>query len=142
MRHTVRGAGERRLLSKRPLPLPTSGEFHPVADAQRSAWLKSTIHLAVVAGLLCLAAANIRVRATFDELEDGVLWKNERGSITAVDVHPGSAAAAAGIRRGDVLEAVDGEAIVSEKQIEDALHAVSKGQRPASLRYTVVRVDD
>jgi two-component system, NtrC family, sensor kinase len=139
MRQTVTVAGERRLLSKRKLPLPTSGEFHPVTDARRSAWLKSTIHLAVVAGLLCLAAANIRVRATFDELEDGVLWKNQRGSITAVDIHDGSAAAAAGIRRGDVLEAIDGVAVVSEKQIEDALHAAKKGE---SLRYTVVRVDD
>src|SRR5687768_7650275 len=123
MRLTVTVAGERRLLSKRGLPLPTSGEFHPVGDAQRSAWLKSTIHLAVVAGLLCLAAANIRVRATFDDLEDGVLWRNNGGSITAIDVYEESAAAAAGIRRGDVLEAIDNVPITSEKQIEDALHA-------------------
>ena len=138
MRQHVAVAGERRLLRQRRTPLPTPGEIHPVAHAQRSAWLKSTIHLAVVAGLLCLAAANIRVRATFDELEDGVLWRNQGGAITAVEVDGESPAAAAGIRRGDVLEAIDRVPVESERQVEAAMHA-GKGR---SLRYTVLRVDD
>ena len=57
------------------------GEFHPVSEARRRAWLTSTLHLAVVAALLCLAAANIRTRAAWTELEDGVLWVSEGDTV-------------------------------------------------------------
>ena len=70
-----------------------------------------TAQLAVVVALLCLAAANIYVRATWSEAEDGVLWSatagrhrraGNRRSFAGVD----SAAAA-----GDILEAIDGKPV-------------------------------
>ena len=131
--------GERRLLRDRRSPVFTSGEIHHLSDVRRRAWLKSTLHLAVVAALLCLATANLRTRAKFTDLEDGVLWRNQAGAVTAVEVAPESPAYAAGVRRGDLLETIDGRPIVSERQVVDALHDAEKGQ---SLRYTVSRLDE
>ena len=139
MRTFSTAAGERRLLRQRRIPLAVSGEFPSVSDARRSAWLKSTVHLAVVAALLCLAAVNLRVRATFNELEDGVLWKVTNGSVVAAEVAEGTPAAALGIQRGDVLEAIDGVPVDSERQVVDALHAAKRGD---TLRYTILRMDD
>ena len=132
-------AGERRLLRQRRSYVLTSGEIHPLSDMRRRAWLKSTLHLAVVAALLWLAAANLRTRASFNEVEDGVLWRDTGGVITAVDVAPRSPAQSAGVKRGDVLEMVDGQPVVSERQVLDALHAARKGQ---TLRYTITRLDE
>ena len=78
--------GERRLLRQRRSYVLTSGEIHQLSDVRRRAWLKSTLHLAVVAALLWVAAANLRTRAAFNELEDGVLWRDRAGTITAVEV--------------------------------------------------------
>ena len=50
---------ERRLLIHRGTPLLTPGEFHAPLGARRRALLQSTLHVAVVGFLLCLAAANI-----------------------------------------------------------------------------------
>src|SRR5215210_4274714 len=102
---------ERRLLSQRDSPVLTAGDFHPVTETRRRAWFRSTVHLAVVAALLCLAAANIAVRASWDELEDGVLWDDSTGALTAKEIADGSPAAQKGIRKGDVLEAINGVAV-------------------------------
>ena len=131
--------GERRLLRERRSSVLTSGEIPHLSDVRRRAWLKSTLHLAVVAALLCLATANLRTRANFTELEDGVLWRDQAGAVTAVEVARESPAYAAGIRRGDLLETIDGRPIVSERQVLEVLHGAGKGQ---SLRYTVSRLDE
>ena len=130
--------GERRLLSQRRSYVLTSGEIHPLSDPRRRAWLKSTVHLAVVAALLCLAAANIRLRASWTELEDGVLWRTEAGAVVAKEVFSQSPAAAAGVRPGDLLEAIDNRPVVSLRDVEDALHGARTGE---SLKYTVARLD-
>jgi two-component system NtrC family sensor kinase len=129
---------ERRLLRQRRSSVLTPGEFHPLSEARRRAWLKSTVHLAVVAALLCLAAANIRMRAAWTELEDGVLWVTEEDSVVAREVYATSPAAAAGLRRGDVLEAINGKPVVTRRDIEDAFHAAKQGD---ALTYTVARPD-
>ena len=130
--------GERRLLSQRRSYVLTSGEIHPLSDARRRAWLKSTVHLAVVAALLCLAAANIRLRASWTELEDGVLWTTEAGAVAAKEVFSQSPAAVAGVRPGDLLEAINNRPVVSLRDVEEALHGARKGE---SLKYTVARLD-
>ena len=56
-----------------------------------------------VLGLLCLAIANIVVRSSWIEVEDGVLWVSKPEGLTAQEIDPGSAAANAGIQIGDVL---------------------------------------
>src|SRR5215217_9355606 len=99
---------ERRLLGQRDSSVLTSADFHPVSDTRRRAWFRSTVHLAVVAALLCLAAANIAVRATWSELEDGVLWDESTGALTAKEIADGSPASNKGIRKGDVLAAING----------------------------------
>jgi S1-C subfamily serine protease len=131
--------GERRLLRQRRSSVLTSGEIHQLSDVRHRAWLKSTLHLAVVAALLWVAAANLRARAGATALEDGVLWQDHGGAITAVEVAPESPAFAAGIRRGDVLEMIDGQPVFSERQVLESLHATRKGQ---SLNYAVARVNE
>ena len=95
------------------------------------------MHLAVVAILLCLAVANIAVRAKWSEMDDGVLWQEQAGSITAIEVAEPSPASRAQLRRGDVLEAINGRPVSSDRDVVDALHAAKKG---TSLRYSIVRL--
>ena len=57
----------------------------------------------IVAALLCLAALNIEQRASWSELEDGVLWRSSGGDVAAAEVATGTAAERAGLQRGDVL---------------------------------------
>ena len=130
---------ERRLLSSRGTTLLTSVDLHAPIGARRRALLQATVHLAVVAVLLCLGAANIvSVRANWTELEDAVRWQEQAGSITAKEVLEGPGKRA-GLRPGDVLEAIDGKPITSEQDVIDALHRAAKGDL---LTYTVVRVND
>ncbi len=96
-----------------------------------------TAQLAVILALLCLAVANIYVRATWSELEDGVLWnRTPEGVIAATEVAKGSPGARAGLREGDVLEAIDGRPIETVDDVNARLHATPGGQ---ALNYTVVR---
>jgi PAS domain S-box-containing protein len=95
--------------------------------------------LAVVVGLLCLAAANLHLRWTFSEPEDGVLWSDVNGVVVAKEIAPATPGARAGIRVGDVLEAIDGEPVDSTGDIVEALHASPKDTR---LRYALSREND
>jgi predicted metalloprotease with PDZ domain len=61
-----------------------------------------------VAALLCLAIMNMSARATWTEMEDGVLWTSTGADIVAKEVAPGSPGERAGIRVGDLLLAIDG----------------------------------
>ncbi|TLZ13782.1 MAG: PDZ domain-containing protein, partial [Gammaproteobacteria bacterium] len=92
---------------------------------------------AIVGVLLCFGALNIAVRATYHKLEDGVLWDARPEGVTAADVAARSTAMAAGIRRGDVLIAVNGTAIETPDAIEAALGHANPSDR---LTYTVLRL--
>jgi S1-C subfamily serine protease len=104
--------------------------------SRRNALLRLTAQLAVVVALLCLAAANIYVRATWSEAEDGVLWSAGPSGLVAQEVAPGSPAARAHLRAGDILEAIDGRPVDRPADVIQALHKASSGQ---SLTYTVLR---
>ena len=69
--------------------------------------------VSVVVALLGLAVANIAVRSSWSEVEDGVLWVSRPEGVVAAQVSGRSAAADAGIHLGDVLIAVDGESVES-----------------------------
>jgi two-component system, NtrC family, sensor kinase len=92
----------------------------------------------IVAMLLFLAGLNIAQRATWRELEDGVLWKTAAGGeIVAAEIAQGTAAARAGIERGDVLLMIDGRIIERVADVVDTLHHAENGER---LRYTILRM--
>ena len=104
----------------------------------RSVWMRSTAEAGVVLLLLCLGVANIAQRAVWNEVEDGVLWRTTAaGDLVAVEVAPGSGAAHAGVRPGDVLLAVNGKPVDRPQDVVTAHHASSRGD---VLRYTLLRM--
>ena len=46
-------------------------------------WIRARLPLLVLAVLLCLGAANVASRATWREVEDGVLWIEQNGVVAA-----------------------------------------------------------
>ncbi|HEX5473813.1 MAG TPA: ATP-binding protein [Vicinamibacterales bacterium] len=104
---------------------------------QRTAWASLTAQLAVVAVLLCLGVANIVQRATWSEVEDGVLWHQNGQDVLATAIAPGTAAARAGLEPGDILLAIAGRPVASVDDVTGVLHAARSGQR---LTYTVLRM--
>ena len=103
-----------------------------------SAWIAPVLAVALVAVLLCLAAANVVVRANWNELVDGVLWVDRPGGVTAVEVAPEEAGDRAGIEAGDVLLALDGVPVQSTRDVVEHLHA---RQLAGHVGYTLLRLD-
>ena len=54
-------------------------------------WIRARLPLLVLAVLLCLGAANVASRATWREVEDGVLWIEQNG-VVAAEIAPGTPA--------------------------------------------------
>ena len=99
-------------------------------------WGVSLLAVGVVSVLLCLAAANVLVRANWTEVEDGVLWSTQSHGLVAVAVDPRAAGAAAGVQQGDVLLSVDGRPVETSNEILEILHESRAGSQ---LTYTVLR---
>jgi two-component system, NtrC family, sensor kinase len=93
--------------------------------------------LAATAVLLVLGISNIVYRAAWHEAEDGVLWEKRVEGVIAAEVAPGSPAARAGIRPGDLLEAIDGRFVDQTADVPDLLHGARDGQL---ARYRVLRL--
>ena len=91
----------------------------------------------VVVVLLVLGVANVAVRATWQELEDGVLWVTRSQGVTAAELSETSSAARAGVRVGDVLLAIDGRPVESAGDVVDVAHE-SSGDTPHT--YTLLRL--
>jgi len=102
-----------------------------------SRWSRPALPVIVVTGLLCLGVANITARATWREVEDGVLWRQQAEGIVAADVAPDSPAAAVGVQRGDLLLAIDDQPVQEVADVVAVLHA-SRADR--TLRYTILRL--
>ncbi|MBI2188863.1 MAG: GAF domain-containing protein [Acidobacteria bacterium] len=100
-------------------------------------WAHAGLPLVVVAVLLWLGLANIRARASFDELEDGVLWQVRPDGVVAADIAAGTPAAQVGLRRGDMLLAIDDQPVEDVADVVEALHAAAPGATP---RYTILRL--
>src|SRR6187551_2380821 len=110
----------------RPLP-----EHHP--EARWVVWGRTLLASLVVAALASLGVANVVTYSRWHEVEDGVLWGSRAEGVTALEVARGSAAAAAGIQRGDVLIAVNGDPIDAPADVVEYQHGSRQGTR---LSYT------
>jgi membrane-associated protease RseP (regulator of RpoE activity) len=86
---------------------------------------------------LCLGIANISARATWHAVEDGVLWTAQADGVVASDIARGTSAAAVGIRRGDLLLAIDDRPVQQVADIEQLLQGAAAGQ---TARYTILRL--
>ncbi len=104
--------------------------------ASRLGWARTFVSLTFVATLLGLGLANVALRATWHEVEDGVLWVTGPQGVTAAEVVPQSAGADAGVRPGDVLLAIGDRPIERPADALAMAHAQAAGAR---LRYTVLR---
>ncbi|CAN5736587.1 hypothetical protein BH24ACI5_BH24ACI5_08650 [soil metagenome] len=130
---------ERHLLGLHRSTLLTSAHVRPASDVRPRPWFRATAHLAAVVALLCLVAANLHVRWTWSEVEDGVLWRLTAGDVTAKEIADGSPAARLGVQPGDVLFAIDGVEVKSVADVTTALHAAREGSQ---LTYSILRYGD
>ena len=103
-----------------------------------SRWSRPALPVIVVSGLLCLGIANITARATWHEVEDGVLWTSGPDGVVVEEVAKGSPADRVGMSRGDLLLAIDDHPIQTAGDVVDVLHDAGDDQK--TLRYTVLRL--
>jgi two-component system, NtrC family, sensor kinase len=110
---------------------------HP---GQRNSWVRTLPSMTtsvVVAALLCLAGLNMVQRASWTELEDGVLWKvSASGEVGAAEIAKGTAGERAGLQRGDVLLQIGDREVQGVEDVVDVLHTSKPG---TTLRYLIVR---
>ncbi|MCU1385837.1 MAG: zraS 2 [Acidobacteria bacterium] len=105
-------------------------------EARWLVWGRSVFAVAVVTLLVALGVANVALYSRWHEVEDGVLWSGRAEGVTATDVATGTAGAAAGIERGDVLLAVNGAPVQSASDVVEYQHRGHAGTR---LVYTLLR---
>src|SRR4051812_32052222 len=105
-------------------------------EARWLVWGRSVFAVAVVVLLVALGVANVAMYSRWHEVEDGVLWSGRAEGVTASDIADGTAAAAAGIERGDVLLAVNGAPVQTPADVVEYQHRGHAGTR---LVYTILR---
>src|SRR5439155_4968239 len=101
------------------------------------AWTRSLGAVAVVVALAILGVANVVTYSRWHEVEDGVFWGARAEGVTAVDLVAASPAAAAGLQRGDLLLAVNGQPVQTPADVIELQH---KSQEGTTLNYTVLRL--
>jgi two-component system, NtrC family, sensor kinase len=99
-------------------------------------WGRSAFAVVVVGSLIVLGLANVITKPRWHEVEDGVLWSARADGVTAAEVAAGTAAAAAGVRPGDVLLAVNGAPVESPSDVIEYQHRAHAGSH---LLYTLLR---
>src|SRR5581483_5586160 len=124
-------------------PLPREGRSssrstraEPVEGAWR-VWGRSSFAVVVVLVLIALGVANIQMRARWNEVEDGVLWTERAEGVVATEIATGSAAARAGIQRGDVVIAINGSPVQNPSDVVAYEHRSQPGTK---LTYTLLRL--
>src|SRR5438270_14088062 len=78
-------------------PMIDSSSIHaePPIEARWLAWGRSVLAVLVVVVLAALGVANVAMYSRWHEVEDGVYWGGRAEGVTATEIVPGSAAAAA-----------------------------------------------
>lgn len=123
--------------AERLMPSVSAPALHADAESAWRAWSRPAVTVVVVIVLVALGVANVAMRARWHEVEDGVLWGARGEGVRAIEIAPGSAAAAAGVERGDLLIAVDGAPIESPADVIAYQH---RGHSGTTLAYTLVRL--
>ena len=100
-------------------------------------WPRTVLPVAAALLLLALGLANVAQRATTDEVEDGVLWVERSVGVVAAEIANGSSADRAGVRAGDVLIAMDGQAVESRYDVLSMQQRAARGERHT---YTLLRL--
>jgi two-component system NtrC family sensor kinase len=106
-------------------------------DGRWLAWGRSVFAVAVVVVLVGLGLENMALRVQWHEVEDGVYWGARAEGVTAVEIAPGSTGEAAGIRRGDILEGVNGSPVRTPADVVEYYHRAQPGTR---LSYLLLRL--
>jgi PAS domain S-box-containing protein len=100
-------------------------------------WHRTALPIAVAVSLLAMGIANVVVRATSSDVEDGVLWVERSAGVVAAEVATPSAADRAGVRPGDVLLAIDGEPVQERTDVVAMQRRSRAGERHT---YTLLRL--
>lgn len=100
-------------------------------------WRQTALPVAVTLALLALGLTNVVARATSSEVEDGVLWVERAVGVVAAEVASPSAASRAGVKSGDILIAIDNEAVESRNDVLAIQHEGRPGDRHT---YTLLRL--
>ena len=96
-------------------------------------------NVAVVVASCLLAALglfNLASKATFEMLDDGVLWQDSPQGVIASRIAPGSPGDQAGVVVGDILLGIDAAEVLSTN---DAERILEKGRSGDRLGYAVLR---
>lgn len=102
-------------------------------------WAGSVLAIVTAGCFLSLGAANIATRATWQEVEDGVLWVSRADGVTAAEVAPGTPAARLGVLPGDILLAIGGQPVDTPADVIDLLHRSVDGP---PLTYSLARLGE
>ncbi len=108
----------------------------PTAPRQLNPLIRVVVPVVVATALIALALINLVVVMNWQRVapvDDGVLWGSD---LRALEVSAGSSAAKAGLRRGDLLMAIDGEFVDSPEDVSAKLADVQPAQ---VVSYTVSR---
>lgn len=97
---------------------------------------ESALTLASVAVLFCLGVLNMAERATWKEVEDGVLWRARTEGVVAIEIARDSPAARVDLHAGDVLLAINGQPVDEPAQVRAVLR---KSSESTALTYTLAR---
>src|SRR5215472_10419735 len=103
--------------------------FLPASARRWLGWARSAGAAAVVAVLIALGVANVVLHLGVHELEDGVLWSLRPEGVVATEIARGSAAALAGVQRGDVLIAVNASPVQTISDVFEHQHRATPGAR-------------
>jgi PAS domain S-box-containing protein len=110
-----------------------------VAPAHRVRWpgwaaaWPAVVTVVATALFFGLGVTNLVIRAMWHEADDGVLWVGRVEGVTAFGVAPGTPASRAGIRPGDLLEAIDGQFVERPSDVANLLRTATEGQ-PVTYR--------